>query len=133
MKRLIFYIPLLIILLMGKISNGQAYPSEYYNVINKDSLYVFSSDTHILFFSSPGEEGNFSYLSNISGNFTASTNMAFNDEYFILEDKDTLFLFDISDIYHPGLLSTTSFEFAIGQVYGFGQQFVIKVADILKA
>lgn len=117
---------------MGKISNAQDYPSEYYNVINKDSLYVFSSDTHILFFSSPGEDGNFSYLSNISGNFNSTTNMSFNDEYFIVEDSDTLFLFDISDIYLPSLLSTTSFEFAIGLVYGFGPYFVVKVADTLK-
>ena len=117
---------------MGKFSKGQDYPSEYYNVINKDSLYVFSSDTHILFFSSPGEDGNFIYLSNIRGNFTSSTNMAFNDEYFIVENSDTLFLFDISEIYLPSLLSTTSFEFAIGQVYGFGPYFVVKVADTLK-
>lgn len=117
---------------MGKISTGQDYLTEYYNVINKDSLYVFSSDSHILFFSSPGEDGNFSYLANIQGNFTASTNMAFNDGYFIVENSDTLFLFDISDIYHPSLLNTTSFEFDIRQVYGFGQYFVIEVPDILK-
>jgi len=132
MKKLIFAIPLILFFLLGKNTDGQVYPSEYYNVINKDSLYVFSSDTYILFFSSPGEDGIFSYLSNINGNFTSSTSIAFNDEYFIIEDRDTLFLFDISDIYHPSLLSTTSFEFAVEQVYGFGPYFIIKANNILK-
>ena len=111
---------------------GQSAPSAYYNVINKDSLYIFSSDTNILFFSSPSEFGNFSYLSNIEGDFTSYTNTALNNAYFIIENRDTLFLYDISDIHHPGLLSTISFEFTIDQIYRFGPYFILKTANTLK-
>jgi hypothetical protein len=121
----------LIIFLLGNTS-AQNYPSEYYKVINKDSLYAFTSDLYILFFSSPGEMGNFNFLSYIPGSFTSLTNIAFNDNYFILEDNDTLYLYDISNVYSPFLLYKQTYEFSIEQVYGFGPYFVIKVNNVLK-
>jgi hypothetical protein len=127
----VFLSTLIIILLSGHLF-AQSFPSEYYKVIHQDSVYVFSSDTQILIFSSAGSDGNFSLLSHIPGNYDGPANIALNYNDFLIEKNDTIYLYDISDYYNPTLLSVQHLGPAVDAVYGFGPYFVIKTGNTLK-
>ena len=67
--------------------------SHYYKLLQKDSLYYLLTDKALLKFYSHGTSGEFYLTRYIEGNFTSSTKLMLNDDYFFIGKGDSIFCY----------------------------------------
>ncbi len=97
----------------------QNYPTNYYNVIYKDSLYIFTSNNYILLFLKEGLSQPFELKSVISGQYSISTQLAISESRLLVNNNDTLTLYDISKN-PPELVCNQYLGFPITRLYTYG-------------
>jgi hypothetical protein len=125
-------ITLILLVFLTVLLNGQNVPSAYYKLTNDDTLYYISTDIGLITLSSNNRSGSFSFQNIIVGNFTQSTNYALNDSNLIIENNDTLYLYNILNPKNPQLITTQFWTFQINNVYEFGPYYILKSGDIYK-
>lgn len=121
------------ILLIGIVFlNSQTQTRHYYNVQNMDSIYVFSSNDQFTFVSSSGVSSNFQLLSYIKGNYTSQTKFALGNTHFLIQGGDTLYSYDIRNVFSPYKNAFKVLGFNVDEIESFGPYFVIRSNQIVK-
>lgn len=115
----------LIIILWPALLLCQNFPTEYYRVFYKDSLYIFTSNNYLLIFLKENLNQPFDLKSTIPGQYSISTQLAISDSRLLVNNNDTLTLYDLSTA-DPTLICNQYLGYSIGEMYSYGPYFVVK-------
>lgn len=116
---------ILIIIFCSSILWCQNYPTEYYRVFYKDSLYIFTSNNYLLIFLKENLDQHFDLKSTITGQYSISTQLAISDSRLLVNNNDTLTLYDLSTV-NPTIICNQYLGNAIGEMYSYGPYFIVK-------
>ncbi len=106
--------------------SAQPVSSHYYKLLQKDSLYYLLTDKALLKFYSHGTSGEFYLTRYIEGNFTSSTKLMLNDDYFFIGKGDSIFCYSNTGAWDLSFKDLFVPDYPVSSLYDFGPYFFIR-------
>lgn len=111
---------------------SQPIPTEYYTILQEDSLYYLLTDKALFKFYSPGSDGDFYLTRYVKGNFNSSMTLAINDDYLFLKRNDSVDVYLSSTAWDLNYKSTFVPDYSLyqwGAIFGFGPYVFIRTGN----